>query len=52
MRDENSSSEKEQKSVTSENGSEAEIDSKLRAQYEEISQTLLMDGQDENETQQ
>ena len=57
-RDENSS-EEEQSSITTENSSEEETDpwttliddaaSKVRAQYDDILQTLLMEGRDESE---
>ena len=57
-RDENSSQE-EQSSITTENSSEEELDpwstlindaaSKVRDQYEDILQALLMEGHDENE---
>ena len=60
-RDKSSSSEEEQSSITTENSSEGEIDpwttlidnatSKVRAQDEEILQTLLMEGQNEKAKQ-
>ena len=59
-RDENSS-EEEQSSTTTENSSEEEIDpwttlindvSKVRAQYDDILQVLLMEGHDESEAKQ
>ena len=60
-RDENSSQE-EQSSITTENSSEEEIDpwstlindaaSKVRDQYDDILQALLMEGHDESETKQ
>ena len=60
-RDENSS-EEEQSSITTENSSEEEIDpwstlindaaSKVRDQYDDILQALLMDGHDESEAKQ
>ena len=60
-RDENSS-EQEQSSITTENSSEEEIDPwttlindavpKVRAQYDDILQVLLMEGHDESEAKQ
>ena len=60
-RDENSS-EEEQSSITTENSSEEEIDpwstlindvaSKVRDQYDDILQALLMEGHDESEAKQ
>ena len=49
-RDKNSS-EQEQSSITTENSSEEEIDaaSKVRDQYDDILQALLMEGHDESE---